>query len=77
MFVINLKEYSEEYGELVLKRGDLDNKLKTNVGIGVGYQRQLDKHKYLNIVPSYNLDLRGSPAFSSINLTVEYIFGIY
>jgi hypothetical protein len=77
LFVLSLKENSEEYGELVLKGIDLKTRVKTNVGLGVGYQRQLDKHKFLNIIPSYNIDLRGDRAFTSITLTAELIFGIY
>ena len=77
LFVLSLKENSEEYGELVLKGIDLKTRVKTNVGLGVGYQRQLDKHKFLNIIPSYNIDLRGDRAFNSITLTAELIFGIY
>ena len=77
LFVLSLKENSEEYGELVLKGIDLKTRVKTNVGLGVGYQRQLDKHKFLNIIPSYNIDLRGDKAFTSITLTAELIFGIY
>ena len=77
LFVLSLKENSDEYGELVLKGTDLKTRVKTNVGLGVGYQRQLDKHKFLNIIPSYNIDLRGDRAFNSITLTAELIFGIY
>ena len=77
LFVLSLKENSDEYGELVLKGIDLKTRVKTNVGLGVGYQRQLDKHKFLNIIPSYNIDLRGDRAFNSITLTAELIFGIY
>jgi len=77
LFVISLKENSEEYGEIILKGTDLKTRIKTNVGIGVGYQRQLDKHLFLNFIPSYNIDLRGDKAFNSITLTAELIFGIY
>jgi hypothetical protein len=77
LFVLSLKEESEEYGEIVLKGTDLKTRIKTNVGLGVGYQRQLDKHMFLNIIPSYNIDLRGDRAFNSITLTTELIFGIY
>ena len=77
LFVISLKENSEEYGEIILKGTDLSNRIETNVGIGVGYQRQLDQHMYLNFIPSYNIDLRGDRAFNSITLTAELIFGIY
>jgi hypothetical protein len=76
-FVVALKQDSEEYGEIVLKGSQLKTKVKSNVGIGVGYQRQLDKHMFLNIVPSFNVDLRGDVAFNSITLTTELIFGIY
>jgi hypothetical protein len=77
LFVISLKENSEEYGEIILKGTDLKTRIKTNVGIGVGYQRQLDKHLFLNFIPSYNIDLRGDKAFNSVTLTAELIFGIY
>jgi len=76
-YVINIKETSEEYGEIVLKGSNLKTRVKTMVGIGAGYQRQLDKHMFLNFVPSYNIDLRGDRAFNSITLTLELIFGIY
>jgi len=77
MFVASLKADSEEYGEIVLKGSDLKPRIKTSVGIGAGYQRQLDKHRFLNIYPSFNIDLRGHAAFNSITLTTELIFGVY
>lgn len=77
MFVAGLKEDSEEYGEIILEGSDLKPRVKSSVGIGVGYQRQLDKHIFLNILPSYNIDIRGKAAFNSITLTTELIFGIY
>lgn len=77
LIVTRLKASSEEYGEIVLKGGAVDSRIKTNVGIGVGYQRQLDKHIFLNILPSYNIDLKGEPSFNSITLTLELIFGVY
>lgn len=75
--VASLKESAEEYGEIVLKGKTLDKLTKANVGIGAGYQRQLDKYQFLNIYPSFNIDLRGDRAFNSIMLTAEFIFGIY
>lgn len=77
LIVTRLKASSEEYGEIILSGETIETRIKTNVGIGVGYQRQLDKHTFLNIIPSYNIDLRGYPAFNSITLTAELIFGIY
>ncbi|MCK4879697.1 MAG: hypothetical protein KAS82_03520 [Bacteroidales bacterium] len=77
MIVASLKESSEEYGDLVLKGTDVEYRVVTNLGIGVGYQRQLDKHMFLNILPSFNIDLRADRAFNSITLTAELIFGIY
>lgn len=77
MFVVNMKENSDEYGEIVLKGTELKNRIKASVGIGAGYQRQLDQHMFLNIIPSYNIDLRGDRAFNSITLSMELIFGIY
>ena len=77
MFVAHLKENTEEYGELVLNGGEIKNRTKTNVGIGVGYQRQLDQHMFLNIVPCFNVDIRAARAFNSITLTAELIFGVY
>ena len=75
--VVGLKQDTEEYGELKLKGSQVKARTKTNLGIGAGYQRQLDKHLYLNIYPSFNLDLRSVRAFNSITLTAELIFGIY
>ncbi len=75
--VVGLKENTEEYGELVLKGTEIKSRIKTNLGIGVGYQRQLDQHVFLNIVPSFNVDLRSVRAFNSVTLTAELIFGIY
>ena len=77
MYVVSLKMDSEEYGELALKGNDLNPRVKSSIGFGVGYQRQLDKHRFLNIIPSYNMDLRGKVAYNSITLTVELIFGVY
>ena len=75
--VASLKADSEEYGELVLPAGGARTLIKTNVGLGIGYQRQFDKHSYLNIIASYNVDVRGTPAFNCITLTAELIFGVY
>ena len=77
MFIAHLLEYSEEYGELSLKGSEIKTRMKTNVGIGVGYQRQLDSHMFLNIIPSYNVDIRAARAFNSMTVTVELIFGVY
>jgi len=73
----SLKANTEEYGEIILEGGEARNWTKTNVGLGVGYQRQLDSHTFLNLVASYNLDIRAAPAFNSFTLTAEIIFGIY
>ncbi len=77
MLAIHLKENTEEFGELILKGNDMNTRTKTNVGFGVGYQRQLDNHKYLNIVPSFNVDIRAAQPYNSFKLTVELLFGVY
>lgn len=77
LIVTRLKASSEEYGEIVISGQSIDSRIKTNVGIGVGYQRQFDNDIYLNIIPSYNIDLRGYPSFNSLTFTAELIFGIY
>lgn len=77
LFVASLKAHSEEYGDTTVKGAALKPRIKSRVGIGVGYQRQLDKNVFLNIVPSFNMDLRGHVAFNTISLTTELIFGIY
>lgn len=76
-FVVHLKENSEEFGEVVRKGTEVEGRIKTGVGIGAGYQRQLDRQLFLNIYPSYNLDLRSPRAFNSITLTAELLFGVY
>jgi len=75
--ILGLKENTEDYGELVLNGSQIKSRIKTNLGIGVGYQRQLDQHMFLNILPSFNVDLRSVRAFNSITLTAELIFGVY
>lgn len=77
MYVVHLKESSEEFGELKMTGGAIESRIKTNLGIGVGYQRQIDRDTYLNIVPSFNIDIRSPRAYQSITLTAELIFGIY
>jgi len=77
MFVVSLKENSEEFGEVIRKGTEVKGRTKTGVGIGVGYQRQLDRHLFLNVYPSYHVDLRSPRAFNSIKLTAELLFGIY
>lgn len=77
MVVTHLKEHTGEFGDLVLKGSEVKSRTKTNVGIGVGYQRQLDQHMFLNIVPTFSVDLRSDRAFNTIALTAELIFGVY
>lgn len=77
LFTTHLEIANEEYGEAVLKGNDVKSRTRTNLGIGVGYQRQLDRHTYLNIYPSFNMDLRALRPFNSITLTAELLFGVY
>ena len=77
MFLAREKMNSEVYGELVHGLSEVKSWTKTNVGLGVGYQRQLDRYIYLNIVPSFNVDIRADRAFNSIRLTAELLFGVY
>jgi len=77
MYVAHLKENSAEYGEIVIKGNKIKTRTKTNLGIGVGYQRELDKHMFLNIVPSFNFDLRAARPYNSFRLTAEIVFGVY
>lgn len=77
MLVVHLKEDSDEFGEVVRKGTEVKSRMKTGLGLGVGYQRQLDKQLYMNIYPSFNLDIRGHRAFNSITLTAEIILGVY
>lgn len=77
LIVAGLQASSEEYGEAALKGTDVKQRVKANLGLGVGYQRQLERHMFLNIVPSYNMDLRGDKTFNSFTITAEFIFGVY
>lgn len=76
-FVVNLKEQAESYDDVVLGWSEVKTRTKASFGLGAGYQRQLDNHMFLNILPTYNMDLRADRAFNSIILTVELIFGVY
>lgn len=75
--LVMAKESSDEWGEVVLKGRDLNKRTKTSLGFGIGYQGQLQEHTYLNIVPTYNIDIRSAREYNSIMLTIELIFGIY
>jgi len=77
MISIKQTANNEDYGELVFRGGEIQSRLKTNIGLGVGWQRQLDKYKYLNIYPSFNMDIRAERPFNSITLTAEFLFGVY
>ena len=77
MYVAHLKESTGEFGDLIMTGGAIDSRIKTNLGIGLGYQRQIDRDIFLNIVPSFNMDIRSPRAYQSITLTAELIFGIY
>jgi len=77
MITTRIKENSEEFGEVIRGGADIKSRVKTNLGIGVGYQRQLDRNLYLNIYPSFNFDLRAYRPFTSISLTAELLFGVY
>jgi len=66
-----------DFGTIQLKGDDFNNRLRTTVGFGAGYQVQLDQNIYLNAFPSYHVDLRSDRPFNSIRLTVEIMFGIY
>jgi len=77
MFTAHLKLANEEYGEYIPKGTEIKSRTRTNLGIGVGYQRQLERHTYLNIYPSFNLDIRAHRPFNSITLTAEILFGVY
>ena len=77
LLVVHLKENSDEFGEVVRKGTEVKSRMKTGLGLGVGYQRQLDKQLYMNIYPSFNFDIRGHRAFNSITLTAEILFGVY
>lgn len=77
LIVAGFKASSEEYGEVALKGTDVKHRVKANIGLGVGYQRQLDEHMFLNMIPSFNMDLRGDKTFNSFTITAELIFGVY
>lgn len=77
MFTTHTKVSNEEYGELVLKGTEVKSRMRMNLGIGVGYQRQIDRNTFLNIYPSFNMDIRANRPFNTINLTAEILFGIY
>ncbi len=77
MSVLKLNQQSEEFGEINLNASEAKTWTKTNLGFGVGYQRKLQKHSYLNLVPSFNLDVRGYRAYTGFMLSVEYILGVY
>lgn len=75
--VASLKANTDEFGEMVLEGGNQRNWMKSNVGLGIGYQRQIDRNIYFNLIASYHLDIRANPAFNCFTLTAEFLFGAY
>jgi len=72
-----VSQQNDLLGEIKLKGKHIQNPLKTSVGFGVGYQRQLDRNIFINAVPSFNVELRAPRPFNTIKLTVEVMFGVY
>ncbi|MBN2698370.1 MAG: hypothetical protein JXR52_06055 [Bacteroidales bacterium] len=66
-----------DYESLVLTGNDIDKPLRTNLGVGAGYQLQINRETYFNIIPSFHLDLRSDRPFNVFKLTVEMMFGVY
>lgn len=77
LITLEQKASNEVYGELIFTGSDIESRLKTNLGIGAGWQRQLDKNTYLNLYPSFKFDIRAERPFNSITLTAEILFGVY
>ena len=77
LVTIHQKAGNEEYGELVFSASTIDSRMKTNLGLGLGWQRQVDRNTYLNLYPSFNFDIRAQRPFNSITLTAEILFGVY
>ncbi len=76
-FTIHQKASNEEYGDLVFTGSEITSTARTNIGLGAGWQRQLDRHTYMNLYPSFNFDIRAQRPFNSITLTAEFLFGVY
>lgn len=77
MVVAGMKLNSDEYGKYPLEGTEIKTRVKASLGIGAGYQYQLEKNIFLNIFPSFNIDLKGDKTYNSITLTTELIFGVY
>ncbi len=77
LFTVHQKASNKEYGDLVITGSDIESRFKTSLGIGAGWQRQLDRYIFLNIYPSFNMDIRAQRPFNSITLTAELLFGVY
>ena len=72
-----VSQQNDLLGEIKLKGKHIQNPLKTSVGFGVGYQRQIERNIFINAVPSFNVELRAPRPFNTIKLTVEVMFGVY
>lgn len=77
MITLAAKENSERFGEVKLEGNDIKTRIRMTIGLGIGYQRQLDRHAYMNIYPSFNVDVRSDRPFNSFTLTAEFLFGVY
>ena len=76
-YTTHIPQQNDLLGEIKLTGSHIKNPLKTSVGVGIGYQRQLDRNIFINAVPSFNIELRAPKPFNTIKLTVEVMFGVY
>lgn len=77
LFAVSQKASNENYEERKIKGSEINPRIKTSIGVGAGWQRQLDRNTYLNLFPSFNFDISGERRFNSITLTAEILFGVY
>ncbi len=77
MYSIREKYMHDTYGSVVFSGEDIENEVKIGFTLGAGYQRELSNIMFLNVFPTFNMEIKANKPFTSIGLTVELIYGIY
>jgi hypothetical protein len=77
MITLEERFVHDVYGKASVNGEDINKAFKTGIMLGAGYQRELSDILFLNIYPSVNLDIKADRPFTSFELTIELLYGVY
>ena len=66
----------DEYGKVKVPFDDIDKRIKSAAMIGIGYQKEFSRLQYLNLYPSFSMELRAERPFYAIKLNAEFIYAL-